>query len=1079
MSKRTDIKKVLIIGSGPIVIGQAAEFDYAGTQACKMLKKEGLEVVLVNSNPATIMTDPETADEIYLEPLTRKTIERIIEKEKPDSLLAGLGGQTGLTMAMELDKSGFLAEHRVSLIGTDALSIDRSEDRQLFKEAMAAINVPTIESDTAETPDDALRIADSIGYPVIVRPAFTLGGGGGGVAYSHAEMESVAVAGLDASPISQILVEKYIAGWEEIEFEAMRDGDGNSIIVCSMENIDPVGVHTGDSVVVAPALTLNEKDLNMLREASLRIVEELNIRGGCNCQFAYNPVTGDYYVIEVNPRVSRSSALASKATGYPIAKVTALIALGYTLNEIKFDPEAVGSAADEPDVDYVVLKFPRWPFDKFTNTSRRLGTQMKATGEVMAIGTSVEAALLKAVRGLEIKQETLNRKSLSDTPLAERLQRINDLRFFTIFEALKSGTAVEEICGITKINPFFIDCMKRLADYENSIAGKPLTEQTYLQGKILGYTDTALREFSGRPVPFRCVPNYRQVDTMKGAFGQMPYYYSYFDESCAVLPVQNDRNDAANSAYSDTDNTGGSSVSNRKILVLGAGPIRIGQGIEFDYSSVKCVEVLRKAGYELIIINNNPETVSTDYDTADRLYFEPVTLEDVMSVIEKEQPLGVVVAFGGQTAIKLAVALDKKGVNILGTSAEGIDLAEDREKFDAFLEGLGQNRPKAVAVETVEEALIAAKILGYPVLLRPSYVIGGQGMSILRSAKDVKAYMSAIVSQKKTNSVIVDKYMPGTELEVDCISDGTSVLIPGIMEHVERAGIHSGDSIAVYPPYNLPASAVKKLCGVSEKIALGLGTKGIVNIQYLIYDGELYVIEVNPRASRTVPYISKVTGVPMVELASKIMLGATLRELGYAGGLHKAAPCYAVKVPVFSFEKISDANSILGPEMKSTGEVLGIGRTKTEAIYKGLVAAGIDVHPPVGRGEAGILISVEDYDYSDAFALAEKFTDLGIKLYATPDTAAAIRERGLEVTTARNIWESSDIYDLLDNQKIRYLVYTGAVMDSSVGDFRMLYRKAMNMHIPCMTSPDTALALADIIAARYDQSCTHLVDINH
>ena len=1058
------IKKVMVIGSGPIVIGQAAEFDYAGTQACKMLKKEGVEVVLVNSNPATIMTDHEMADEIYLEPLTVTTIERIIEKEKPDALLAGLGGQTSLTLAMELNRSGFLASHNVKLIGTNAESIDRSEDRELFKEAMEKIGVPTIESGIAEDFDTAIAIADRIGYPIIVRPSFTLGGSGGGVAFSHDEMLKTARTGLDASPVAQILVEKYIAGWEEIEFEVMRDSAGNKIIVCSMENIDPVGVHTGDSVVVAPALTLNDRDLEMLRKASLDIVEELEIQGGCNCQYAYNPQTGEYRVIEVNPRVSRSSALASKATGYPIAKVTALIALGYKLEEIKFDRNAIGTAATEPAVDYIVLKFPRWPFDKFTNTSRKLGTQMKATGEVMSIGTSVESALLKAVRGLEIKQDTLNRQSRSGNDIRQRLGRINDLRFFTIFEALKSGMSVDEICEITKFNPYFVSCMKNLADYENLIAGTELTEELYLKGKIFGYTDEALRKISGNELKYHCKPKYRQVDTMKGAFGQMPYYYSYYDESCCVTEDEKD------TQIKEETN---------KILVLGAGPIRIGQGIEFDYSSVKCVEVLRKMGYELIIINNNPETVSTDYDTADRLYFEPVTKEDVMAVIEREKPLGVVVAFGGQTAVKLAITLDKLGVNILGTSAEGIDLAEDREKFDAFLEKLGQSRPKAVAVSTVEEALIAAKILDYPVLLRPSYVIGGQGMSIVRTADEVKSYMQVILSGNISNSVLIDKYMPGKELEVDCISDGEKVLIPGIMEHVERAGIHSGDSIAVYPPYNLSNADVEKLCSVSEKIALGIGTKGIVNIQYLIFEGELYVIEVNPRASRTVPYISKVTGVPMVELASKIMLGAALEDLGYGTGLYKVAPRYAVKVPVFSFEKISDANSILGPEMKSTGEGLGIGRTKTEAIYKGLVASGIDVHAPITRGESGILISVEDYDYGDAIALAEKFTDLGVKLYATPDTAKTIRNHGLEVTTAHNVWDNDDIYDLINNQKIQYLVYTGAVMDSSVGDFRQLYRKAMEHHIPCMTSLDTASALADIVAARYDQHNTQLVDINH
>ena len=1054
------VKKVLLIGSGPIVIGQAAEFDYAGTQACKIIKGEGIELVLVNSNPATIMTDRSMADKIYLEPLTERTLERIIEREKPDSLLAGLGGQTGLTLAMELDRSGFLKEHGVRVLGTSVASIDLAEDRQLFKKTMERIGVPTIASDTAESVEEALETAERIGYPVIIRPAFTLGGGGGGVAGSRGEMESAARTGLEASPIHQILVEKYIVGWEEIEFEAVRDASGKAITVCSMENIDPVGVHTGDSVVVAPALTLPAPDLEMLRQASLRIVDALDIRGGCNCQFAYDPETSDYYVIEVNPRVSRSSALASKATGYPIAKVTTLIALGYLLEEIRFDPAAEGTAATEPDVDYIVLKYPRWPFDKFTNTSRRLGTQMKATGEVMAIGGCVEEALMKAVRGAEIHQETLNRVPRSGAPLEKRLARVNDLRVFTIFEALKKGVSEEHISAVTGINRFFIGKLKNLADFEDSLASG-IDRKKYVRGKQFGYTDRALESLTGAPLPDDCraAAEYKAVDTCKGAFGPAAYYYSYYpDEPSVPAAGQTDPN---------------------RILVLGSGPIRIGQGIEFDYSSVKCVEVLRRLGYEVLIINNNPETVSTDYDTSDRLYFEPVTEEDVMNVIRRERPAGVVVAFGGQTAIKLAAALDRAGVRILGTSAEGIDIAEDREKFDAFLGTIEMSRPKAVSVDTPEEALIAARILGYPVLLRPSYVIGGQGMSIARSSDEVRTYMQAIrAGGIGTNSVLVDKYMPGTELEVDCISDGTTVFIPGIMEHIERAGIHSGDSIAVYPPYNLTERLTKKLTDVSVKLALGLGTRGIVNIQYLVQDGVIYVIEVNPRASRTVPYISKVTGIPMIELASRVMLGEKLADMGFRTGLAPSARYYAVKVPVFSFEKISDANSIMGPEMKSTGEVLGIGRTKAEALYKGLAASGVDVKGkdyPSGRG---ILISVEDYDYSDAVQLAEKFTDLGMKLYATPDTAQAIRSRGMEVTTARNVWENNDIYDLLDTGRVCCVVYTGAVMDSSVGDFRLLHRKAMNLRIPCMTSIDTAMALADVMSACYTQDNTYLVDIN-
>ncbi len=1052
------VKKVLVIGSGPIVIGQAAEFDYAGTQACKIVKGEGIKLVLVNSNPATIMTDHNMADAIYLEPLTLKTLERIILEEKPDSILAGLGGQTGLTMAMELDKTGFLKEYNVRLLGTNADSISKAEDRQMFKDTMKGIGIPTIASDTAESVEEAVEVAEKIGYPVIIRPAFTLGGGGGGVAHTHDEMLIAAQTGLDASPIHQILVEKYIVGWEEIEFEAVRDADGKSIIVCSMENIDPVGVHTGDSIVVAPALTLPDRDMEMLRKATISIVDALKIEGGCNCQFAYDPKTSDYYVIEVNPRVSRSSALASKATGYPIAKVTTLIALGYRLDEIKFDKNAVGTAATEPDVDYIVLKFPRWPFDKFTNASRQLGTQMKATGEVMAIGGSVEEALMKAVRGAEIKQETLNRVPLSDLPVEERLRSVDDVRIFTIFEALKKGISVDEVSRCTMINRFFIEKVKNLVDYEKSIADG-ITEAKYIEGKKLGYTDKALGILSCSTLPMHLNAHYKAVDTCKGAFGPTAYYYSYFDDKNAVRPVE-------------------SASGKKKILVLGSGPIRIGQGIEFDYSSVKCVEVLRELGYEVLVINNNPETVSTDYDTSDRLYFEPVTFEDVMNVVKAEEPYGVVVAFGGQTAIKLALSLDAEGIRILGTSAKGIDLAEDREKFDAFLEKIGMMRPKAMAVETMEEALHAVDVIGYPVLLRPSYVIGGQGMSVVRTHEDLVNYMEAILSGKISNSVLIDKYMPGIELEVDCISDGTTVLIPGIMEHIERAGVHSGDSIAVYPPYNLSDVMTEKITDASVKLARSLGTQGIVNIQYLVQENELCIIEVNPRASRTVPYISKVTGIPMIALASRVMLGEKLADLGYDNGLAPKAKYYAVKVPVFSFEKLVDADSILGPEMKSTGEVLGIGRTKTEALYKGLTASGIDVHAPDRKTKNGILISVEDYDYSDAIRLAEKFTDLGMKLYATPDTAKAIRSRGMEVQTARNVWENNDIYNLIDNQDVRCIVYTGAVMDSSVGDFRKLYRKSMDMHIPCMTSIDTALALADVISAVYTQDNTNLIDIN-
>ncbi|MBO4869479.1 MAG: carbamoyl-phosphate synthase large subunit [Clostridia bacterium] len=1059
MPKNEAIKKALVIGSGPIVIGQAAEFDYSGAQACRVLKSQGINVVLANSNPATIMTDSVLADEIYLEPLTVKTLTRIIEKERPDGILAGLGGQTALTLATQLYEEGVLQKYGVRFLGSDMEAIKKAEDRELFRDTMLKIKQPCVPSDIAFDVEAAVCIAKKIGYPVIVRPAYTLGGSGGGIAHDEASLRTIAANGLKMSPITQILVEKSVAGWKEIEFETLRDNAGNAVAVCSMENVDPVGIHTGDSVVVAPTLTLSDKEFQMLRTASLQIVEALGIVGGCNCQFALNPDSFEYAVIEVNPRVSRSSALASKATGYPIAKISTMIAIGYNLDEIENEITGKTCACFEPALDYVVVKFPKWPFDKFSGSSRTLGTQMKATGEVMAIGQSFVEALMKAVRGLEIKMDSLNHKPLDGADVVTRLSRADDLRLFTIFEALKAGVPEKTVHEITKIDPYFISCIKEAAALEAELKENPLTDGLYLKAKKSGFPDSYIKSLTGAAVLPEFSYSYKMVDTCAAEFSaETPYFYSCADGYCEAREYRRS----------------GRPV----ILVLGSGPIRIGQGIEFDYSSVHCVWTLKEMGYDVVIVNNNPETVSTDYDTANRLYFEPLTEEDVLGIVRVEQPVGVVVAFGGQTAIKLAKALDSAGVRILGTSAESIDIAEDRERFDSFLESIHMSRPKAVAVESTEEALLAAKILGYPVLLRPSYVIGGQGMGVVRSADELKTYMDSIVSGDITNSVLVDKYMPGAELEVDCISDGTTVLIPGIMEHIERAGIHSGDSIAVYPPYNLSESMTKKICEVSVAIAKGLGTKGIVNIQYLIFENELYVIEVNPRASRTVPYISKVTRIPMIELASRVMLGEKLADLGYKEGLAEAARYYAVKVPVFSFEKITDANSIMGPEMKSTGEVLGIGRTKTEALYKGLCAAGIDVHEEKEPGK-GILISVEDYDYSDAVKLAEKFTDLGMKIYATPDTTAAIRARGLDVTKACNIWENNDIYNLIETGAVRCVVYTGAVMDSSVGDFRLLYRKAMNARIPCMTSIDTALALADVISASYDQDSTHLVDINH
>ncbi len=1054
----TKIKKVLVIGSGPIVIGQAAEFDYAGAQACAVLKKAGVNVVLVNSNPATIMTDHALADEIYLEPLTTDTLKRIIEKEKPDSLLAGLGGQTGLTLSMQLGKEGFLEKHGVRLIGTNVEAIDKAEDRKLFKQTMDDIGEPTIPSEIANDVKTALEIANQIGYPVIIRPAFTLGGGGGGVAYNEKELKTVAKSGLDASPITQVLVEKYIYGWKEIEFETMRDSAGNVIAVCSMENVDPVGVHTGDSIVVAPALTLSDKEYQMLRTASLNIISALDIVGGCNCQFALNPNSFEYSVIEVNPRVSRSSALASKATGYPIAKITTKIALGYTLDEIENDITGKTCACFEPALDYVVVKFPKWPFDKFVGASRNLGTQMKATGEVMAIGTNFESALMKAVRGAEISLDTLNLADKSGKDIEQRLKICDDHRIFTVFEAIKSGVSFDKIFDITKIDRFFLSKLKNLADYEKQIENE-WNNELYKKGKVLGYTDDALKALSGQKEMPEHTCAFKMVDTCGAEFdAETPYFYS--------------------TAYGECESASFKRSGKPTVMVLGSGPIRIGQGIEFDYSSVHCVWSLKKMGYDVVIVNNNPETVSTDYDTADRLYFEPLTPEDVMNIIKVEKPIGVVVAFGGQTAIKLTGFLDKAGINILGTSAEGIDLAEDRERFDALLEKFNISRPQGRGVLTTDEALSAARELGYPVLLRPSYVIGGQNMKIVHDDGDVLRYMERILAQGIENPVLVDKYMMGTELEVDVISDGTDVLIPGIMEHIERAGVHSGDSIAVYPPYNLNDMMSEKIVESSKQLALSLGTKGLVNIQYLIWQNELYVIEVNPRASRTVPYISKVTGVPMVDVASHVMLGEKLKDQGYGTGLYKIPPYVAVKVPVFSFEKLTDANSYLGPEMKSTGEVLGVGKTLEEALFKGLTSAGMIVDMKSGA-ERAVLISVDTHDQWEVVALAKKFDDLNFRIYATPETAETIKNLGIDVESVPGIKESDHIFSLLESGKIKYIVYTGALLDSTIEDYILLHKKALSLSIPCFTSLDTANALCNIAASHYSQQNTELVDINN
>ena len=1057
----TSIKKVLVIGSGPIVIGQAAEFDYAGAQACRVLKEAGVNVVLCNSNPATIMTDQAMADEIYLEPLTVETIKRIIKKERPDSILAGLGGQTGLTLAMQLDKEGFLEREGVRLLGTDAKAISRAEDRELFKEAMAEIGQPVIASDIAETVEGALAVAERIGYPVIVRPAFTLGGAGGGAAKNEAELRIIAQTGLDASPITQVLVEKAIFGWKEIEFETMRDSVGNVIAVCSMENLDPVGVHTGDSIVVAPTQTLADKEFQMLRSASLDIITHLGIVGGCNCQLALNPDTFEYAVIEVNPRVSRSSALASKATGYPIAKITTKIALGYTLDEIKNDITGKTCACFEPTLDYIVVKMPKWPFDKFADASRKLGTQMKATGEVMAIGPSFEMALMKAVRGAEIGQDTLNRKKDpdDDAPIWERLRRVDDHRLFTVFEALKSGVSVDEIFAITRIDRWFLSKLKKMADFEKALEKEGLTAERYALGKKMGYPDAALLRLSGAselPAP-AAQAVYKMVDTCGAEFdAETPYFYSSFDRFCE----------------SRTFPRSGRPV----IMVLGSGPIRIGQGIEFDYSSVHCVWTLKELGYDVVIVNNNPETVSTDYDTADRLYFEPLYPEDVMHIIAVEKPVGVVVAFGGQTAIKLTQYLDSHGVQILGTSAESIDMAEDRERFDELLERYSIKRPQGRGVLGMDEALQAANELGYPVLLRPSYVIGGQNMVIAHNDEDVRTYMEVILSGKIENPVLVDQYLMGKELEVDVISDGTDVLIPGVMQHIERTGVHSGDSIAVYPPFSIGDKMLGVIIDCSEKLALSLKTRGLINIQYLIYQGELYVIEVNPRASRTVPYISKVTGVPMVDLATRVMVGQSLKSLGYGTGLYKQPPYVAVKVPVFSFEKITDANAALSPEMKSTGEVLGLGKNLQEAMFKGLVSAGYRVEK---ENRGGVLISVNRRDQPEIVGIARKLDDMGYKLYATDGTAHEISQLGTDVEVVGKLGQDNRVFEMLEQGKIDYVILTGSTEPAYIRDFIHLNHRCVQLGIPCLTSLDTANALTDILASRYNQQNTELIDICH
>ena len=1056
MPLNPSLKKVMIIGSGPIVIGQAAEFDYAGSQACKALKAAGLEVVLVNPNPATIMTDHTSADQIYIEPLTLETLRRIIIKEKPDSLLSTLGGQSGLTLSMQLAKEGFLDQHGVKLLGAKCETIEKAEDRLLFKQTMESIGQPCIPSDVVETLEDALALAEKIGYPVIVRPAFTMGGEGGGICKTREELEVIAEAGLRLSPITQILVEKCISGWKEIEFEVMRDAKGNVIAVCSMENIDPVGVHTGDSIVVAPAMTLSSAEYQMLRKAALDMVSALEVEGGCNCQFALNPDSFEYAVIEVNPRVSRSSALASKATGYPIAKTAAMIAIGYSLDEIPNAMTGKTLAGFEPTVDYVVAKVPKWPFDKFVYGKRTLGTQMKATGEVMSIGVSVEQALMKAVRGAEIGCDTLRMKALAELSTEELLALIDkctDQRMYAVYEAICRGVTLETLHDITKIDYYFLHCFKNLADMEATLAKGNVDADLYLKAKKMGFPDKVIERLSGAPVPMHRSPVYKMVDTCAAEFeAQRPYFYATYDE----------------------ENEAAEFLAKREkkpcVMVLGSGPIRIGQGIEFDYASVHCVWMLKEAGYDVVLVNNNPETVSTDFDTADRLYFEPLTPEDVLGIIETEKPVGVVAAFGGQTAIKLTHALENAGVKILGTSADMIDAAEDRERFDAAMEKYGIKRPQGTTVMTTDEALKAANELGYPVLVRPSYVLGGQNMIIAYQDSDIVEYMKIILAQGIENPILIDQYLKGIEAEADAICDGEDVLIPGIMEHIESSGVHSGDSIAVYPAWNLTGAMYQRLVEVTRQIAIELGTLGLINIQYIVYHNEVYVIEANPRASRTVPYISKVTGVPMVDLAVRAMLGEKIKDMGYGTGLYRQSPYFAVKVPCFSFEKLADVDTHLGPEMKSTGEVLGLGTNLQEAIYKGLVAAGYKM-----RQGGGVLISVRDKDKIEAVGVARKFQELGFNIFATTGTAKTLLQHGVYSAVVKH----DSMEQMLTMGQVQYVISTSVKGRDPLRESVKLRRKAVERGIPLFTSLDTANALANALTSRYTQGNVELVDINN
>ena len=1061
MPKNPNVKRVMVIGSGPIVIGQAAEFDYAGTQACRSLKEEGVEVILVNSNPATIMTDKDIADKVYIEPLTARVLEQIIEKEKPDSILPTLGGQAGLNLGMELAESGFLASHGVKLLGTTAATIKKAEDRQEFKDTMEKIGEPCAASKVVESVEDGVAFTKTIGYPVVLRPAYTLGGSGGGIAHNQAELETILENGLRLSRVGQVLVERCIAGWKEIEYEVMRDSAGNCITVCNMENIDPVGVHTGDSIVVAPSQTLSDKEYQMLRTAALNIIDELQITGGCNVQFALHPTSFEYCVIEVNPRVSRSSALASKATGYPIAKVAAKIALGYTLDEIKNAITGKTYASFEPTLDYCVVKLPRLPFDKFITAKRTLTTQMKATGEVMSICHNFEGALMKAIRSLEQHVDCLlsyDFSALNREELLERLKIVDDQRIYVIAEALRKGIDYDAIHEITMIDEWFIDKLAILVEMENALKEGPLTIDLLKEAKRLEFPDNVISRLTGRPeeeikklrYDNGIVAVYKMVDTCAAEFeASTPYYYSvYGGENEAV----------------ETN-------PKKKVLVLGSGPIRIGQGIEFDYCSVHATWAFAKAGYETVIINNNPETVSTDFDIADKLYFEPLTPEDVESIVNLEKPDGAVVQFGGQTAIKLTESLMKMGVPILGTKAEDVDAAEDRELFDKILEQTEIPRAAGGTVYTAEEAKAVANRLGYPVLVRPSYVLGGQGMQIAISDEEIEEFMNIINRIAQDHPILVDKYLQGKEIEVDAVCDGEDILIPGIMEHIERTGVHSGDSISVYPAPTITAAVKEKIAEYTRRLAKALHVKGLINIQFIAIGEDVYVIEVNPRSSRTVPYISKVTGIPIVDLATEVIIGKTIRELGYEPGLQPEADYFAIKMPVFSFEKIRGAEISLGPEMKSTGECLGIAKTFNEALYKAFLGAGVDL--PKYRQ---MIITVKDADKGEAIEIGQRFEKLGYTIYATRSTCNALKEAGVHARQVNKIsQESPTVMDLILGHKIDLVIDTPTQGRDKTRDGFLIRRTAIETGVNCITAMDTARALVTSMEHKMDQF--NLIDV--